>query len=103
MDQDWIAHCRVIACAILREIKDPCAVRVEETWVQDEVSPLPGYFDLAIATARLQAVGVANPVMQAELIEALEKTERAGDSLIPQSAAEYAAADRLASEWVAHE
>jgi len=63
----------------------------------------PGYFRNAIANVRLQAAGVANPVTQAELIEALDKTERAGDSLIPQSAAEYAAADRLASEWVAHE
>jgi len=59
----------------------------------------------AIANAREQAAGVANPVTAGELREAVDKTERAaaGDPFTPQSAVEYAVADRLASEWVAHE
>jgi hypothetical protein len=65
----------------------------------------PGYFRNAIANFRVQAAGVANPVTAGELREAVDKTERAaaGDPFTPQSAVEYAVADRLASEWVAHE
>lgn len=60
---------------------------------------------VAIENAREQAAGVLNPVASAELREAVDKAERAAaaDPLTPQSAAEYATADRLAQEWVAHE